>query len=694
MTPEELRLTNRLFRDLASRSGGASIDKTTFMLFFPLPVTCNQGLWGERLFLRFDRKQTGRIDYEDFATGLSICTKSSHEEKLRFLFSLYDLRDDGHIDRAELMTMVSSSQLYSTYRHTIRSPKALEVEVDMPEETKEVLSSRESIGSIRRSSAVLIHRDDSMLPSQMEDLGKQIMDSLEAGDRLNFEQFSLFVEQHPRIMEVFGGVFHEEVWAKRSQELHSHVNSRGLSCICFDRGTVVPVSPRTTLAQLDKKEGWVHQRLRPNENMRRVFARVKGNILLLSNSPEAPIASSVIFLEGCFIDPLIEFTQGHEHGFSITHQFEGFRPVSFWTTSKSDRDAWVLRLRMAAKSRRMEDYYELKERLGSGKFSDVYTAIERETGYSWAIKMIEKKNLNDSEREMLRSEIAIMKLLNHPHVVEMKEVFEDKNYVYVVMELVEGGELFDRIRKKRVFSEYMAYHIIKQLLETVKYLHDVGIIHRDIKPENILLSDTSDLPTIKLADFGLSKLVGPDDLLRVPCGTLAYVAPEVLMGNPYGKSVDMWSIGVVCYLMVRGRLPFDSKDKQTLIEKTIEAKLELTGPCWVKLTNYVKEFLAQMLCKDVSQRLTCEQALNHSWVKNGGVLIPRKINRKAMEEDLMTNTLTNARIGSGIYDEHSKAAHTLDSALERFDRVIYTTPDIYEDMAVERHTAENRIQLS
>jgi len=694
VTPQELRLTNRLYRDLASRSGGTAIDKTTFLLFFPLPVPCTQGLWGERLFLRFDRKQKGRIDYEDFATGLSICTKSSHEEKLRFLFSLYDLRDDGHIDRAELVTMVRPRQLYSTYRHTIRNPKALEVEVDLPEETKEVLSSKESVGSIRRTSAVLIHRDDSMLPDQMEDLSKQIMSKLEAGDRLNFEQFARFLEQHPRIMEVFTSVFHEEVWAKRTQELHAHVTNRGLSCICFDRGSVVPVSPRSSLTQPEKKEGWLQQRSRPNDNIKRVFAKVKGNILLLCSSPEAPLASSVVFLEGCFIDPLLEFTQGQEHGFSITHQFEGFHPISFWTSSKSDRDTWVLRLRMVAKSRRMEDYYELRERLGSGKFSDVYSAIERETGYSWAIKMIEKKSLNDSEREMLRSEIAIMKLLNHPNVVEMKEVFEDKSYVYVVMELVEGGELFERIRKKRVFSEYMAYHITKQLLETVKYLHDVGIVHRDIKPENILLSDTSDLPTIKLADFGLSKLVGPDDLLTVPCGTLAYVAPEVLMSNPYGKTVDIWSIGVVCYLMVRGRLPFDSKDKQTLIEKTIEAKLDLTGPCWIKLTNYVKDFLGQMLCKDVAQRLTCEQALSHSWVKNGAVLIPRKINRKAMEEDLMTNTLTNARIGSGIYDEHSKAAHTLDSVLERFDRVIYTTPDIYEDMAVERHIAENRIQLS
>ena len=590
--------------------------------------------------------------------------------------------------------MVVLTQVYNTYKLTIRKPKLVDVEVDLPEETKEVLNSRESLASVHRSSAVLIHRDDSMLPEQIELLVERIMDKLEAGEHIDFEQFGKFADENPRILEVFESIFHEDVWAKRSHELHKHA-TRGLSCICcFDKGNVVPaVSPRTSSGQLDKKSGWLQMRQRPNDRLKKVFVKVNGNILLLYSSPESHMASSVIFLEGCFIDPLMEFSQKNEHGFSITHQYEGFRPVSFWVGTKSERDMWVLRLRMAAKSRRMEDYYELKERLGSGKFSDVYSAVERETDYRWAVKMIEKKNLNDSEREMLRSEIAILKLLNHPNVVEMKEVFEDKNYVYVVMELVEGGELFDSIRKKRVFSEYMAYHIIKQLLETVKYLHDVGIVHRDIKPENILLSDTSDLPTIKLADFGLSKLMGPEERLNVPCGTLAYVAPEVLSGNPYGKAVDLWSIGVVCYLMLRGRLPFDSKDKQTLIEKTIEAKYDLTGPCWSKLTNFSKDFLSKVLCKDASERLTCEQALNHSWIKNGAVLIPRKINRKTMEEDLMTGALTNAGIGSRIYDEHSRGARTLDSVLERMERVIYTTPDIYEDMEVERHTAEHRIQL-
>ena len=290
---------------------------------------------------------------------------------------------------------------------------------------------------------------------------------------------------------------------------------------------------------------------------------------------------------------------------------------------------------------------------------------------------------------MMRSEVAIMRLLNHPNVVQMKEVFEDRGKMNLVMELVEGGELFDRIRQKKVFSEFTAFHITRQLLETVKYLHDVGIVHRDIKPENILLSDDSEIPTIKLADFGLSKLVGPNDTLTVACGTLGYVAPEVLTQQPYGKQVDLWSVGIVTYLMLRGRLPFDSKDKHVLIQKTIEARLDLNPAYWGKYTQYALDFLRKILAKDPAERLSVEQAQEHAWIRNGEILIPRKINRKALDEDLMKKTITSAKMMNSIYSEQVE-----EPPEDTATRVIYTTPDIFEDMEVSRRGAEKSLAIN
>ena len=215
------------------------------------------------------------------------------------------------------------------------------------------------------------------------------------------------------------------------------------------------------------------------------------------------------------------------------------------------------------------------------------------------------------EKELLQSEIEILKIIDHPGVIKINEVFDSKKYILIVMEFVEGGELFERIVKKKIFSEYSASKIIKQLLESVAYLHELGILHRDIKPENILLTDDSDIPNIKLADFGLSKLACPNDMQNLACGTLGYVAPEVLSQTGYNYKVDLWSVGIISYLLLRGRLPFDHKEKQVLIELTLRGKLSFEEPYWKSLTPFAIDFLTKILDKNPEKRLTSEEALNH-----------------------------------------------------------------------------------
>ena len=552
----------------------------------------------------------------------------------------------------------------------------------------------------RKSSAALLKRDDFGTKDKVETFVEKILTELQAEEALNFEQFSAFVQTHPRIMEVFIATFREEMWstAKVAKELtaynRTYKKKRRGSC-CFLPSQRASIRITTTRASsvaipnAQEKAGWLA--CKPSNSLAtadKVYVSLKGSMLLLYHSSASLMPNSVIFLEGCYIDPLADF------GFEITHQFGGFRAVSFWCSNEDDKKDWITRLNQAAKSRKINEFYEFQDKIGTGRFSDVYIGVEISTQLQWAIKVVEKKKLNESEREMMRSEVAIMRLLNHNNVVQLKEVFEDKQKMYLIMELVEGGELFDRIRKKKVFSEYTTYYITRQLLETVKYLHDVGIVHRDIKPENILLTDESEIPTIKLADFGLSKLVGPTDTLTTACGTLAYVAPEVLLQKPYSKPVDVWSVGIVTYLMLRGRLPFDSKERQLIIQRTLEAELDVYGSYWEKFTPYVTDFLKKLIEKDPEVRLTVNQALQHTWIRNGDILIPRKINKHTMEEELLRKTLTTSKVKSQIYEENPKYMTLEPPGDNSAARVIYTTPELYEDMEVDRHEAEQSLAIS
>jgi len=665
----------------------------------------------------------GSIDFEAFIQGMALCCRGSEEKRLRFLFSLYDLNGDGLLDKAELVSMVLPTQMYNTYKHTMRGSPNSEAS-DGAEESKEVVSIRDTRelsprGSQlmtpdlskkveRKSSAALLKRDDFGTKEKVSIFVDKILADLHAETVLDYEKFVKFVQTNPRIMEVFVATFREEMWSanRLTEELSDYKRTyrRKKKNNCFGffappevTSLLVTTPQSTTNAQsMIEKAGWMTLRTKDgSEPPAKMFVILKNNMLLSYLTSSSAMPNSVVFLEGCFIEAIAG--ENAEFGLEITHQFGGFKEVTMWCGSEEERNGWRHRLVQAAKTRKVEEYYEFKEKRGTGKFSDVFMAVELSSNLQWAVKVVDKKRLSEQEREMMRSEVAIMRLLNHNNVVQMKEVFEDKQKMYLIMELVEGGELFDRIRQKKVLSEYTSFFIARQLLDAVKYLHDVGIVHRDIKPENILLTDDSEIPTIKLADFGLSKLVGPNDTLRTACGTLAYVAPEVLMQRPYSKPVDLWSIGIVTYLMLRGRLPFDSKDRHILIQKTIEANLDLSGPYWDKLTPYALDFLQKTIQKDTQTRLTVDQALNHAWIHNGDVLIPRKINKKTMEEELLRKTLTSVKMDSSIYTENPKAM-TLEppNSDAPGPRVIFSTPDIYEDMEVIRRPAEQSlaIQLS
>ncbi len=253
------------------------------------------------------------------------------------------------------------------------------------------------------------------------------------------------------------------------------------------------------------------------------------------------------------------------------------------------------------------------DKIGQGRFSTVYQCMHLATKEMLAVKVIEKSSLDDHESDAMHNEIAILKLVNHPNITRLREMFETRTHLYIVMRLVRGGDLFNRIKARKCFKEEVAREVIWSLFSAVKYLHARGIVHRDIKPENILCLDADDDSKIIISDFGLSKFATPKELMKVACGTLCYVAPEVLKCSGYGFSVDIWSIGVIMYLLLRGRLPFDGKTKDEIIDRTLTAQLDFSHAHWSAVSDEAKELLRMLLTKDPSLRCSEATARAHPW---------------------------------------------------------------------------------
>jgi len=203
-----------------------------------------------------------------------------------------------------------------------------------------------------------------------------------------------------------------------------------------------------------------------------------------------------------------------------------------------------------------------------------------------------------------------MKKLRHPKIVRLHDLFDGPAKLYIVLELVPGGELFDQIVNKGSYEEQDAKSIIQQLLLGVEYMHKNGVVHRDLKPENLLCMDESH---IKIADFGMSKDIENMGDLKTTVGTPSYIAPEVLVGGPYDSECDMWSIGVLSYVLLCGFTPFHGESQKQLFDRILNAQLEFFSPEWDEVSKEAKDFVTALLQRDPSKRPSASEALSNKW---------------------------------------------------------------------------------
>uniref|UniRef100_A0A8C7DAC3 Serine/threonine-protein kinase DCLK2 n=1 Tax=Oncorhynchus kisutch TaxID=8019 RepID=A0A8C7DAC3_ONCKI len=264
--------------------------------------------------------------------------------------------------------------------------------------------------------------------------------------------------------------------------------------------------------------------------------------------------------------------------------------------------------------------YKVGRTLGDGTFAVVRECVERCTGREYALKIINKVKCRGKEH-MIQNEVSILRRVKHPNIVLLIEEMDTYSELYLVMELVKGGDLFDSITSSNKYTERDASGMIYNLASAIKYLHSLNIVHRDIKPENLLVYEHQDgSKSLKLGDFGLASLV--DGLLYLVCGTPTYVAPEIIAETGYGLKVDIWAAGVITYILLCGFPPFSgSEDQEILLDQILTGQLDFPSPSWDNMSVTAKELITGMLQVKVEQRYTALQVLDHPWINDDGRLV-------------------------------------------------------------------------
>lgn len=224
--------------------------------------------------------------------------------------------------------------------------------------------------------------------------------------------------------------------------------------------------------------------------------------------------------------------------------------------------------------------------------------------------------LSQSEDAAVLNEVSILKSLSHKHIVPLLDFFETPSTFYLVMEKCNGGDVLDRVASIEQYTEKDACQFSKGLLEAVQYMHKRGIAHRDLKPQNLLLENNADNTSVKICDFGYAKRVHVPLSLSTLCGSLHYVAPELLKNHPYDESADMWSVGVIIYFLLVGYLPFHHRDQNELFKIIRLGKFSFDKKYWSKVSREATELITHLLEVDPSTRYTATQALESDWIKN------------------------------------------------------------------------------
>ena len=339
------------------------------------------------------------------------------------------------------------------------------------------------------------------------------------------------------------------------------------------------------------------------------FFVIRDNLLLYFKNDTIQNPDGIITLE----DSKIEISTEYDDCFEIINSRKHYRLRQLENNNIISINIWVEKIQAAA-ALTIESKYELKEVLGQGSFAKVKRAIEKSSGNSVAIKIIDKDIMAEN-RKNITTEITILNSISHPNIVKLHHTFENKRRIYLILDFIAGGDLFDMIVEREHLSEFESSRIMCKIVQAVEYLHSKNICHRDLKPENILFNIKGDINTVCITDFGLSNMsTNITSKLQTACGTPSYVAPEILSGNGYSFKIDIWSCGIILYILLCGFPPFYADNDADLYKLIQAGKYSFPSPYWDNISDIAKDLIRKILVVDPTKRLTPIQILLHTFI--------------------------------------------------------------------------------
>ena len=362
-----------------------------------------------------------------------------------------------------------------------------------------------------------------------------------------------------------------------------------------------------------KHEGYMIK-ISDEKKLKKIYFRLIGRDLYYFKKKEDTEHKGVHNLSGIYIEECKKIKIDNKTYYCFNIIFPQ-KTRTYYFDNEIDYKTWLTKLKLAIEYKSLLEKYEIKRKIGKGQFGLVKYGIHKEKKREVAIKIISKKKMSSSDLELAKTEIDILKICQHPNIIKIYDVFETVDYIYIVMEYCSGGDLLSYIEKTNYkLPEQRTCEIIHKLCMAIYYIHSYGIVHRDLKPANILMTDKSKSADIRLLDFGLSKICGNQKCTE-PYGTLCFVAPEILRGKPYDKSVDIWSIGIITYFLLCGSLPFYDDSDQEMARKIIQDPAPFHTEIWKKFSKEAMTFVDGLLKKKPEKRLTITQILEHPWIK-------------------------------------------------------------------------------
>lgn len=548
----------------------------------------------EKAFEECDLNHEGRLQYEEFKMWIQRTPAI-----LNYLESI--------------LPFVGSKDEYENHDHKQKEALPLTQNTRVVSMRRDSISRQNSINSVRSLNGRPPSGGTSKSPGELGISLETIKHCTSSGSLLEGD-----ADEHRETEEQVRALIYQ------AMEMTHNINIRnGLQefiDLHYNESIVLPRHDSQIYKEVVSKEGYLWKQGERLHFWNKRWYLMSGSCMYYYLNKNDVRPKGVIFLTGCLIDEIVDEVsevKGY-YGIELLHQdlctgehHKHDRRVVYCKSEK-ERNEWLSAMQLAAHVVPIEKDYVIGKELGRGRFSTVCECVNKTTTVHYAVKIIEKAKIEPEEKALLRTEIAVLKLVNHPNIIKMEGIYETRSHMYIVMEKLTGGELFERIVGRPRFTEDEAAKLIRPLLESVSYLHDLGIVHRDIKPENVLCGDNLD--EVKIADFGLSKMVLPTEKMDTACGTLSYVAPEVLTRQGYGQEADLWSIGVILFLILCGKLPFDGANHDEIINATIKAEIKVASAVWAALSEDARDIIKKMLHKDPKERISARAALRHPFV--------------------------------------------------------------------------------